>query len=110
MAVFIVLWPYLLTTKLKFVIRHNLGHSKPVVSKLSVFCQSIFVNLKDLSFIEQLMGLNNAYHAGRTNVIDIGTECLFSLVLPIICIYIACIKILYANNYNPRFVYFNHTL
>ena len=28
MAVFIVLWPYLLTTKLKFVIRHNLGHSK----------------------------------------------------------------------------------
>ena len=28
MAVFIVLWPYLLTTKLKSVIRHNLGHSK----------------------------------------------------------------------------------
>ena len=27
MAVFIVLWPYLLTTKLKSVIRHNLGHS-----------------------------------------------------------------------------------
>ena len=27
MAVFIVLWPYLLTTKLKFVIRHNLGRS-----------------------------------------------------------------------------------
>ena len=28
MAGFIVLWPYLLTTKLKSVIRHNLGHSK----------------------------------------------------------------------------------
>ena len=27
MAVFIVLWPYLLTTKLRSVIRHNLGHS-----------------------------------------------------------------------------------
>ena len=27
MAVFIVLWPSLLTTKLKSVIRHNLGHS-----------------------------------------------------------------------------------
>ena len=27
MVVFIVLWPYLLTTKLKSVIRHNLGHS-----------------------------------------------------------------------------------
>ena len=28
MAVFIVLWPYLLTTKLRSVICHNLGHSK----------------------------------------------------------------------------------
>ena len=28
MAIFIVLWPYLLTTKLRSVIRHNLGHSK----------------------------------------------------------------------------------
>ena len=28
MAVFTVLWPYLLTTKLRSVIRHNLGHSK----------------------------------------------------------------------------------
>ena len=27
MAVFIVLWPYLLTTKLRSVIGHNLGHS-----------------------------------------------------------------------------------
>jgi hypothetical protein len=27
MAIFIVIWPYLLTTKLRFVIRHNLGHS-----------------------------------------------------------------------------------
>ena len=27
MAVFIDLWPYLLTTKLRSVIRHNLGHS-----------------------------------------------------------------------------------
>ena len=27
MAIFIVLWPYLLTTKLRSVIRHNLGHS-----------------------------------------------------------------------------------
>ena len=27
MTVFVVLWPYLLTTKLKPVIRHNLGHS-----------------------------------------------------------------------------------
>ena len=27
MAVYIVLWPYLLTTKLKSVIRHSLGHS-----------------------------------------------------------------------------------
>ena len=32
MAVFIVLWPYLLTTKLRSVIRHNLGHSNvPVI-------------------------------------------------------------------------------
>ena len=29
MAVFVVLQPYLLTTKLRSVIRHNLGHSKP---------------------------------------------------------------------------------
>ena len=29
MAVFIVLWPYLLITKLRSVIRHNLGHSNP---------------------------------------------------------------------------------
>ena len=29
MAVFIVLWPYLSTTKLRSVIRHNLGHSRP---------------------------------------------------------------------------------
>ena len=28
MAVFIVLWPYLLTTKLRSVILHNIGHSK----------------------------------------------------------------------------------
>ena len=34
MAVFIVLWPYLLTTKLKSVIRHNLGHSKVAVLTL----------------------------------------------------------------------------
>ena len=27
MAIFIVLWPYLSTTKLRSVIRHNLGHS-----------------------------------------------------------------------------------
>ena len=27
MAVFIVLWPYLLTTKLRPVIRYNIGHS-----------------------------------------------------------------------------------
>ena len=27
MAVCIVLWPYLLTTKLRSLIRHNLGHS-----------------------------------------------------------------------------------
>ena len=27
MAILIVLWPYLLTTKLRSVIRHNLGHS-----------------------------------------------------------------------------------
>ena len=32
MAVFIVLWPYLLTTKLKSVIRHNLGHSNEQVT------------------------------------------------------------------------------
>ena len=31
MAVFIVLWPYLSTTKLKSVIRHNLGHSIPLI-------------------------------------------------------------------------------
>ena len=31
MAIFIVLWPYLITTKLRFVIRHNLGHSKVAV-------------------------------------------------------------------------------
>ena len=31
MAVFIVLWPYLLTTKLKSVIRHNLGQSSEYV-------------------------------------------------------------------------------
>ena len=31
MAVFIVLWPYLLTTKLKSVVCHNLGYSNPVL-------------------------------------------------------------------------------
>ena len=31
MAVFIVLWPYLLTTKLRSVIRHSLGHSNVFV-------------------------------------------------------------------------------
>ena len=48
MAVFIVLWPYLLTTKLKSVIRHNLGHSnihinyhkslENIESKLVIIC------------------------------------------------------------------------
>ena len=33
MAVFIVLWPDLLTTKLKSVIRHNLGHSNLATCK-----------------------------------------------------------------------------
>ena len=32
MAIFIVLWPYLLTTKLRSVIRHNLGHSNASTS------------------------------------------------------------------------------
>jgi hypothetical protein len=32
MAVFIVLWSCLFTTKLRFVIHHNLGHSNPAVS------------------------------------------------------------------------------
>ena len=32
MAIFIVLWPYLLTTKLRSVIRHNLGHSTSTVT------------------------------------------------------------------------------
>ena len=34
MVVFIVLWPYLLTTKLRSVIRHNLGHSIDEVAKV----------------------------------------------------------------------------
>ena len=33
MAIFIVLWAYLLTTKLRSVIRHNLGHSTAAVTK-----------------------------------------------------------------------------
>ena len=42
MAVFIVLWPYLLTAKLKFVIRHNLGHSTlPVAVQNWVIFQDI---------------------------------------------------------------------
>jgi hypothetical protein len=36
MAVFIVVWPYLLTTKLRSVIRHNLGHSKYTYIQYSV--------------------------------------------------------------------------
>ena len=34
MAVFIDLWPYLLTTKFKSVIRHNLGHSNVACTTL----------------------------------------------------------------------------
>ena len=40
MAVFIVLWPYLLTTKLKSVIRHNLGHSIPAI--LPTYLHTLF--------------------------------------------------------------------
>ena len=45
MAVFKVLWPYLLTTKLRSVIRHNLGHSNKAI-RIN-FCpnQKMFVNL-----------------------------------------------------------------
>ena len=46
MAVFIVLWPYLATTKLKSVIRHNLGHST-VLIKLCTYIN----NLKNLFMI-----------------------------------------------------------
>ena len=38
MAIFIVLWPYLLTTKLRSVIRHNLGHSKVGKVYILFFC------------------------------------------------------------------------
>ena len=41
MAVFIVLWPYLLTTKLRSVIRHNLGHSIEHTSTL-LFNSTVF--------------------------------------------------------------------
>ena len=36
MAVFIVLWPYLLNTKLRSVIRHNIGHSKLAAIRYSI--------------------------------------------------------------------------
>ena len=44
MGVFIVLWPYLLTTKLRFVIRHNFGHSmKAIVNAIILLTAVIFV-------------------------------------------------------------------
>ena len=47
MAVFIVLWPYLLTTKLKSVIRNNLGHSN-VQCRLSMTSWNIYAFLGNL--------------------------------------------------------------
>ena len=42
MAVFIVLWPYLLTTKLRSVIRHNLGHSTAPLCRLKLAVLKVF--------------------------------------------------------------------
>ena len=56
MAVFIVLWPYLSTTKLRSVIRHNLGHSNLV----GCFRVSAFVYKNDqLPFPQQY---SNTYY------------------------------------------------
>ena len=45
MAVFIVLWPSLLTTKLKSVICHNVSHSNPNVSSVSILIMTEVFNL-----------------------------------------------------------------
>ena len=37
MAIFLVLWPYLSTAKLRSVIRHNLGHSKVLPQNRRIF-------------------------------------------------------------------------
>ena len=56
MAVFIVLWPYLLTTKLRSVIRHNLGHSKR-----GVIINPIVNDRPSISRKEPRLGPKNAF-------------------------------------------------
>ena len=53
MAVFIVLWPYLLTTKLKFVIHHNLGHSSTHSVLLTNACGALSFCIENVSYLRQ---------------------------------------------------------
>ena len=64
MAVFIVLWPSLLTTKLKSVIRHNLGHSNYSVTKSNQIIVK-FMNFKTKNKIIQCLDCEENLHADR---------------------------------------------
>ena len=60
MAILIILWPYLLTIKLRSVIRHNLGHSKDTI--LVYMLCAIFINHNFSSFSQpqKLIAMNGA--------------------------------------------------
>ena len=55
MAIFIVLWPYLLTTKLKSVIRHNLGHSNRATKRVKTSLDLTKYTLTTLSSAVELL-------------------------------------------------------
>ena len=57
LAVFIVLWPYLLTTKLKSVIRHNLGHFNLLNGLLIVGVQNVTLS----PFVSEAQGLKEGF-------------------------------------------------
>ena len=65
MAIFIVLWPYLLTTKLRSVIHHNLGHSNLDMSRK----ESASSKINELSILSQ-----NRLHLSNYTLIAGGLE------------------------------------
>ena len=78
MAVFIVLWPYLLTTKLKSVIRHNLGHSNIQSCLYKRLCLTSIVTLFQKSEID-LKQLNSSITTDVKNL-DTGFDLIFALL------------------------------
>ena len=64
MIVFIVLWPYLLTTKLRSVIRHNLGHSIEYIAVIDFLNHIFFAFQKETSSLPKLdLNLDDAAFA-----------------------------------------------